>query len=166
MIWVLVGVSILFLLWVIDHKDNAVDVVHFAIVMCAVVGIYLLGNSLVASNIPATYSSAAGQPIISLDTSIGPSGSFVLGSGRIDTDAYYFYYRPTADKGYTLDQSRAKEAVIYENAPLGQGYTVTRNPTLASYIWSLHYSARVDIHIPAGSIVREYQPNIGGGTQR
>lgn len=85
----------------------------------------------------------------------------MLGSGRVDQKPYYFYYEPVGYGGYKLSQVPADESVIYEDAAESTGSIVELRPTFGSLIWSLRYPNAYEIHIPKGSIVREFSPNVG-----
>ena len=59
--------------------------------------------------------------IYSLDTNAGVYGSFVFGTGHIETEMYYFYYTK-GEYGYKIDKTKAKDIEIVErddSEPIG-----------------------------------------------
>jgi len=57
--------------------------------------------------------------IVSLDTELSLHGSFVLGSGQINSSSYYYYYVLRKDGGLRRCCVKTHRAIIYEG--LGEG---------------------------------------------
>jgi hypothetical protein len=122
--------------------------------------------------------------ILSLDRGYGSSGSFVLGSGSIDGSPAYLYYIELPSGGYKLKSVKTSDCILFENENTTPYITMTyklspnlldrdtykneygstgdemiithiENDNLRS---KLYLEDEVEIHIPAGSIVREFNP--------
>jgi hypothetical protein len=122
--------------------------------------------------------------MISLDRTSSASGSFILGSGSVDGSPAYIYYIELPNGGYKLKSVKASKCILFENENTTPYITMTYKLS-DSYINRNSYSQpygdtgderiltrldgdnlnsllylinEVEIHIPAGSIVREFTP--------
>jgi len=87
--------------------------------------------------------------IYSIGDSLGVEGSFVLGTGSINSVPVYLFYQDAGNGGYKLGHVEATHSVIYEDAPAHTGYITATYPSCESPNgW--------DIHVPKGTIKREY----------
>lgn len=89
------------------------------------------------------------HPIYSIGDSLGVEGSFVLGCGSINSVPVYLFYMDAGNGGYRLGHVEATYSVIYEDAPEHTGYITATYP-------SCEYPNGWDIHVPKGTIKREF----------
>ena len=91
------------------------------------------------------------------------SGKFLLGFGSIDSEAQYFYYEPIGNFTYGLDSIPASQAIVVEDVDRESdtGYIQEYWPTWKSLFWSLEYPITYELHVPEGSVVREFNANVG-----
>jgi hypothetical protein len=68
---------------------------------------------LVQSSQEKEFAESERTAIYSLDTNAGVYGSFVFGTGHIETEMYYFYYTK-GEYGYKIDKTKAKDIEIVE----------------------------------------------------
>lgn len=89
------------------------------------------------------------------------TGSFFLGSGRIEEGTYYFFYAKAGEHSYVMDKRSTSNAVIVEDDP-AQPYLreyAIRFLDDRSYYFGLplHPPPPVEFHIPKGSILQNYR---------
>lgn len=100
--------------------------------------------------------------IKSLSLQSSTQGAFFLGTGSVNNESYYFFYKELNDGGYELSKVRTCSAVIYEDS---------EDPYIES-IAGIEYKGETyhdirqhrcmklhDIHVPEGTIVEKYQVN-------
>lgn len=93
-----------------------------------------------------------------------PSGSFVLGSGSIEGEVYYFFYRGTPDGGYKAGKIRASECTVYEkdrqDGKMVRYVYPVRNPILR-FLFEMPWPLPKDckIFIPRGSLKQVFTLN-------
>ena len=102
--------------------------------------------------------------IASIERHSETGGSFIIGTGTMDTRMYYFAYINT-DDGWYLSKYRRTKTYIVEDAEAPK--IVTTNYKCAMYIsswladgtWSRnHFGRKYIIHVPPNSILREFNP--------
>lgn len=105
-------------------------------------------------------------PLRALGNSQSPSGHFFLGSGTIDSEAYYTYITQRQDGGYQVESIQADNAVIYEDVA-SEGYLTTYTRVqapgwLAPFPVEQAAASRfmAEIHIPEGSIQLGYNVDV------
>jgi len=106
--------------------------------------------------------------ITSLDLGQVTEGSFFLGSGSIDGETYYYYYKYESDGGFTLQKAPTKFSKIYMDSTPENSHVVISNgdvnPTQCRNDWSDDLCRKEAwviqknyvFHIPKGSIKRDY----------
>jgi len=88
------------------------------------------------------------------------SGSFVLGSGTISSDSYYFFYVIVNDSTFYLDRIKADNAKIIETN-IKNAYYQKRDFTIPAdqRMWLLsgdNLSTEYYIYVPKGTIIVNY----------
>jgi len=163
MIWTLVSIIPLISIFIFLNRRDDTVLAGAAGALLGVV-VFLGGGSITAAIVPATYDAVptSRAEIVSLDAATSVSGSFALGSGRLITGAVYFYYVRVGSASYKMESTPANNAVIVEDANLRDtGAILIYSPAFRSLIWSTRYPVKTEIHIPAGSVIREFSPNVG-----
>lgn len=96
-------------------------------------------------------------PIVSLDRGSLVSGRFILGSGTIKEETYYFMYRKVRNNEYKLFNLPTKEYNILEtNKKPGVYYKKERIEL--GFLWEETEEPLGYIAVPKGTIVREFKP--------
>lgn len=105
--------------------------------------------------------------IYSIGNEVGIEGHFVLGSGSIESEMYYFYYVGGQNGGIIIDKVKAENVEIIEqdieNAYIISGYMDYVNP---NYFWTegnSHCFATeyTRILVPRGTIKYSYNIQLG-----
>ncbi|MDR2207164.1 MAG: hypothetical protein LBE36_13530 [Flavobacteriaceae bacterium] len=100
--------------------------------------------------------------IYSLSSHTQISGNFILGSGQIDSETYYYYFKKSGD-GYILDKTPTNEIVIIENNRQHPALRVAkyeRTNKFMLFFFGKHQYSNIDaIIIPEGSLIQQYNPN-------
>ncbi len=112
------------------------------------------------------YVKTADQEMISVRDDIGINGSFFLGIGSIDTDAYYVYYVRTGENSFVQQRIEANNVTIIEDAPPGTGRALwyrDKGPILHDWYFDLGHDSEYDdkdfyieLHVPEGTIIRNF----------
>lgn len=79
-------------------------------------------------------------------------GQFFLGSGQVDSDPAYRFYRDTKDGGFILDSADASTAVVYQDDSTPR---VVHHWITQKHPWWCVFTTGGDsyeIHVPKGSI--------------
>jgi len=100
--------------------------------------------------------------IYSLSTIAGASGSFFLGCGSVNNKAYYYYYVKRGN-GYQLDKVEVSDVIIVESdlKPRIRETIFIRDKGFFRFmLGELSYESTKEIHIPKGSIINSYNPNL------
>ncbi|MFA5323207.1 MAG: hypothetical protein WC373_11095 [Smithella sp.] len=100
-------------------------------------------------------------PIYSLRTNELVDGSFVLGSGSINSETYYIYYTQEADGAYSINQLKASECKIYLDRDtcgvLTKVWKKCDDENLVTHWgWSETIFNRYEFHLPYGSLIQDY----------
>lgn len=92
--------------------------------------------------------------ISSIEDLSGIHGSFVLGSGTIDSTAMFAYYRKVPDGAYKLEMIPARQSLIYED---------TETPYVVHHCIACSseeaYRDSYKIHVPKGTIIKQFTLN-------
>ncbi|MFH0969270.1 MAG: hypothetical protein V1804_02070 [Patescibacteria group bacterium] len=104
--------------------------------------------------------------LVALNNSRSTEGAFFLGSGRIESIPYYFFYYQLPDGGKKLGKLIAENATVYEekrtNAYMARvsGKTIRKKTRILSWLLipeSLLHGTRSSsyaLHVPEGTIVK------------
>lgn len=98
-------------------------------------------------------------PIAVMADSTGAHGQFVLGTGTVETDMYYFYYTKKGD-GYVSGKLKADGVTIYTQDGAPRIETWVCVPTKEARLWDFqpcNYGHKYKIIVPEGSITPFYQ---------
>ena len=100
--------------------------------------------------------------LISLGGETQTEGAFILGSGMINGEAYYVYYRVTGSNRYERGQVKATRVVVSEEANVNPNMTWMRKYyTLPKWvgkpIWDDYKDEEIVLHVPTNTIVRKFQ---------
>ncbi len=102
------------------------------------------------------------QFIVSIERNSQLYGSFVLGSGSIRSNMYYFAYVDTPD-GWFLDKYRQNKTYIIEDEGDPRVVNVNYKCYKPIFSWLVdkeweqtHYNRKHTIHVPPYSILREF----------
>lgn len=117
----------------------------------------------------ATFSGCTETPdktskLYSLNAITGSSGSFALGYGHIDEEAYYFYYLQDTEGAYHLMKADADSSRIFMDTASDTAY-VTRVACCGSNshkksACSGYGCYGYDFHVPPGTITIQFNGNI------
>lgn len=93
--------------------------------------------------------------IVSLSDSVGSRGAFALGSGRISSEMYYFYY-VYAGAGYKVEHTTASGLVLFDDQKGKTAYLVEYYPNVELKMWGIKFGSSKDseLHIPKGTIIK------------
>ena len=92
--------------------------------------------------------------ISSIEDLSGIHGSFVLGSGTIDSTAMFAYYRKVPDGAYKLEMIPSRQSLIYEDTI--KSYVVRHCIACSGGDF---YGDIYDIHVPEGTIIKQFTLN-------
>ena len=136
-----------------DDDDWRNLLCHF---LCLVLFVSLFMGSLAAfiEGIPyLKYHDKVGQTvavveIAAMKNSSAVSGSFFLGSGRINQTEYYYYLKKPPGGGVQIERVRAFGTTVYEKN--------NETPRVEEYIYTTTGKTAYRIFVPEGSILFEY----------
>ena len=98
--------------------------------------------------------------IIALSNKQNVFVSIVIGNQYTEDTEFYHYYQKTASGGYVHKKIKVNKATIYEDAPSGTGWVEMHRRGIEEPYnkWSAYGEDwdHIDIHIPRGSIAREF----------
>lgn len=98
--------------------------------------------------------------LVALRDNIGMSGSFFLGTGSIDQEITYFFYRK---EGTGFKADKVSNAVIFEDEET-QPYVQKYDSEFKNSFWDIFVFPMkeypTEIHIPKGSILQNYTLNL------
>jgi hypothetical protein len=100
--------------------------------------------------------------LYSINALTGSSGSFALGSGSIDEEAYYFYYLQDTDGAYHLMKADAGSSRIFMDTASDTAYVTKvscivnsrHKPACGGYVYGY------DFHVPPGTITIQFNGNV------
>ncbi|MFA6587923.1 MAG: hypothetical protein WCT08_02540 [Patescibacteria group bacterium] len=101
-------------------------------------------------------------PLIALRGSALPSGNFFLGTGQLDAEMYYWFYRrlPEDDNCFQVEKLKADNEVIYlyeEDRPDGVLRKFQSDFVNHSHLFGFPaIKLRFEFHVPRGSIARNF----------
>ena len=111
---------------------------------------------------PREWHKAKVVTLVSLRNQEGLAGEFFLGSGQIDTQSYYFFFKKLGD-GFQLDKQPATESVtVFEEDRKDGELSVYQKESrrFGSAKWyqvQFVECCRYEFHIPRGTIQREFK---------
>ena len=87
----------------------------------------------------------------------GPSGRFFLGSGIVNEEASFTYYKQTAEDTYVLDTVPASDTTIVETTSSIDPYVEVQQTPDVSF-WTLEWDTYPDyvFYVPEGSVQQSY----------
>ena len=153
--------------WGEDWKKKGIENFPLVILLAGFhVIVPLLLVLLVGSIVPPSYETepSSKTSIASLETLSDVEGSFILGTGGIESDLFYYYYEILPDGSYKLDSIPADDAVIKEFKPVS-----SVSPKIETYnrvtwqVWLipvLEHDNIYVIYIPEGSVITKYNPMV------
>lgn len=105
--------------------------------------------------------------IYSIKNEIGITGHFVLGTGSVNSEMYYFYYTK-GDYGYKIDKIKANDIEIVEREDSEQiGYIVKYKEVLKNDNYWVSFGKEVFfgktkmvIYVPKGTIKIDYNVSV------
>jgi hypothetical protein len=96
------------------------------------------------------------------------SGDFILGTGSIDTDTYYYYYLQDMEGRYRLKKVLVENSgiIMDKNITKDNAYVIIfdcfcSNPECASVCESSRGDG-AEFHVPLGTITKEFNGNVRG----
>lgn len=157
-----VGLGIWALITMVSDGWGFGEKVVFGILGLFVVGLGLVGGTLVAAAfgyfIPSHRVLDKRVELVALQDNIGLEGHFFLGTGQIDSKQKYFYYRKNGD-AYKADSQNADGAIIYQDE-LTAPYLLTYNSEFNRSFWYAigipSKSQDSEFHIPKNSIKENF----------
>ena len=106
-------VFILIIVLSIIYKDDCYGWDETSIILAMIWGgIVCLLSSFIYSAIQPTQIVETKENIYTLETNIGTEGSFSLGYGSIDGEAYYYYYTKDEDGYYHIEKVKADKCKL------------------------------------------------------
>ena len=98
--------------------------------------------------------------LVSIRDNISTSGQFFLGSGGVEGKLAYFYYKKVGDNSYKAGHIDAEKAIVIEDG----GTYIEKKDKRVIGAWRYfglgddlcECGGEVTIHIPQGSIVKDY----------
>lgn len=98
-------------------------------------------------------------PLAALADGNSTGGRFFLGIGNLGRSSYYTYYAGTPKTGYKQYTAYIDRSVIFEDATNETAYVKEIKDEDDPRFWYIYKGARAkyEFHIPAGSILRNYQ---------
>jgi hypothetical protein len=102
--------------------------------------------------------------LYSLNAITGISGSFALGYGHINEDAYYYYYLQDMEGAYHLMKAPAEDSRIFmdtasDTAYVTKVYCPTNNDVRPACTSTRGYYG-YDFHVPPGTITIQFNGNM------
>jgi hypothetical protein len=102
------------------------------------------------------------QDLVALRDGTSVQGSFFLGSGQIDQQPVFYYYRKEGT-GFKFDHQDADASTVFEDSQ--QPYMLIRTSVCndRSWVWTActKGSPSYEFHVPAGSVLRQVNLNLG-----
>ena len=103
--------------------------------------------------------------IVAVDDELTTQGHFSIFGGNIDSTYYYYYYGLDEHGGYSIYRVDSREASIQEDAtPTTANLEKITMNGVGNCWWSCYrdsYEFYV-FHVPPGTIVKQYNLNLGG----
>lgn len=144
----------------IVERDGSYVGFGFIGVLLAV--LFLLLSSLWSESIPIDKCeySTTDTPIISLHTDAAADGAFFLGTGRVDSDIYYYYMAET-DEGYKMGQVRASRVYVRESNEVPPHLSVMRCTGFThwyDYLLNIPgHTAQIVLYVPENTIYQHFE---------
>lgn len=93
------------------------------------------------------------------------SGNFIIGTGSIDTDSYYYYYLQDMEGRYRLKKALVENSgIIMDSNITKQTAYVIIYDCLCDHecptICEASYEQGAEFHVPMGTITREFNGNV------
>lgn len=102
---------------------------------------------------------ASRDKLVSIRDKDGVTGQFFLGSGMIQSEQYYFFYKTNSDGSVTPDRVRAGQGVrVYEED--------RTDAELVTYEWQLNKEWAYLVGMPVNTSGRTYKFHVPKGTVR
>jgi len=115
------------------------------------------------------------EHIVSLDFKSEVSGSFSLGSGSIDEEQYFYYYRQESDGALTLQKSPTWRSRLYMDSTPDTarielthwkgGYLTCGNDETIEHCkrWAdMNGWIIYNYHVPPGTVTKQFNANVRG----
>ena len=165
MIWVIVGGIVGLIVWfaviaecVDDSYSETFDVVMsgflgllWGAIVAAIVAAALNGLMLPILHGNEAHQSATYR-LQAIAARADLHGEFFLGSGQVDSDPAYRYYRTTANGGFVLDSVDATETTVYQDSSTPRLIDHWDTPKHTWWCLFSTGSESYEIHVPKGSI--------------
>lgn len=125
-------------------------------------GLFLLISALWSEAIPIDKCeySTTDTPIISLRTDAAANGAFFLGTGRVDSDIYYYYMAET-DDGYQMGKVRASRVYVRESNDVPPHLAVMKCTGFKNwydYILNIPgHTAQIVLYVPENTIYQHFE---------
>ena len=131
----------------------------FALVM------FLVGQPSLATNENSYWKEKERTEIYSIGNQVGVEGHFVLGSGSIESEMYYFYYVEGSNGGIVINKCESKNVEIVEK-DIDKGYIVNYERRYNKPHWFFGFGTfigdeKVMIEVPKGTIKYNYNVSLG-----
>ena len=159
-------VFVVSLILCLDEGDGIVASTIVTLIFSTVIGLlssllFLIPNTFIPKE-EKEYSSVS-HKIVALKDTKESKGSFILGSGYIDEELYYYYFEETSE-GLKKRKLRASDCYIkYDDNPRVIEYTHTGYKKAYHYIYAtpevIHVTYYV-IYVPKGSITNEFKVDL------
>jgi hypothetical protein len=118
----------------------------------------LIAGGIIGSTLPAPNSYSTIVSIYSAGDAIGSKGTFVLGSGTINTDPVFIYYTGNDTVGYTLEYKESSLSRIFmdeDSAPY------IKNNCVHDWLYE-HDKCHYEFHVPHNAVQKIFNFNLGG----
>jgi len=127
----------------------------FSIVVTIAINSFMPALNLAVYEVKST-------PIQSLYTGVSSSGQFVLGTGVIEGEVYYYCYKIIGHNRYRLLKLRASDCTIIESNSTPRLQRITTKSKVSSlYIFYIAViETNYTLFVPPNTVVREFKTSI------
>jgi len=141
----------------VSYERTFMDYVLGTFIGCFI-GILL--SLLIGACIPQKTVEIRRDKLVTLKDNITTEGSFFLGSGTINGEHKYFYYKENGQGGFLAESVNSKGVPIYEDSDTEPYISILANEFI-NRKFDVLFIPNTDIcyafHIPKNSIIRDYK---------
>mgnify|MGYP000630283228 CR=1 FL=1 len=140
------------------YKNERCGKLEYIAIIGLTIFFYIIGSAMI-NEIFGTYKPVSGETknIISLRNNNEVSGSFILGSGRIDEKEYYYTFIKINNDKYKRKKYPVEKSVIYETSQNSQKVVEKRKTIDDPLIIGCISEEKYILRVPKGTIVKEFK---------
>lgn len=161
-IWIFIIIGVTIYIFKTAQKDNGLieNILLSILFNIVVLYVYFGVSCILWLSISKEEEEYSGKyiPIVSLERGYSVKGNFVLGTGSIEGEEYYYMYNSLGDNTYKLFKLPCDEYVVKETNEIPPGIRKIKITRTLGKLYSIDEEDEKIINVPKGTIIKEFKP--------